>query len=143
MRKWTLESIILFFSFFYTAWKRRAKSIALERFHTFNIHTFSFCHFLLFPCFYFFHILFFLDGVKMESGGGQLLTWHSTCLTCSVCCQQVLKCQHIWQKSVNSVNLFIMWSLWLFQALFQVGLDNVVFKNRFEDARSMILDIDK
>jgi len=33
--------------------------------------------------------LHFSDGVKMESGGGQLLTWHSGCLTCSVCCQQV------------------------------------------------------
>jgi len=29
------------------------------------------------------------DGVKMESDGGQLLTWHQSCLTCSVCCQAV------------------------------------------------------
>lgn len=29
------------------------------------------------------------DGVKMESGGGQVLTWHQQCLTCSVCCQTV------------------------------------------------------
>ena len=57
-----------FFPFFYTVWKWRAKSIALERFHTFNIHTFSFCHFLLFPCFYFFHIVLFRRSENGERG---------------------------------------------------------------------------
>jgi LIM domain-containing protein 2 len=28
-------------------------------------------------------------GVKMEAGGGEVLTWHQACLTCSVCCQAV------------------------------------------------------
>ena len=27
----------------------------------------------------------FADGVKMESGAGELLTWHKRCLICSVC----------------------------------------------------------
>jgi len=51
------------------------------------------------------------DGVKMESDGGQLLTWHSTCLTCSVCCQHVGLDNVVFKNSLFCKKCFIQSTL--------------------------------
>jgi len=51
------------------------------------------------------------DGVKMESGAGELLTWHKRCLICSVCCQQVGLDNVVFKKSLFCKKCYIQSTL--------------------------------
>merc|ERR1712107_504011 len=51
------------------------------------------------------------DGVKMESGAGELLTWHKRCLICNVCCQQVGLDNVVFKKSLFCKKCYIQSTL--------------------------------
>jgi len=51
------------------------------------------------------------EGVKMESEGGQLLTWHQTCLTCSMCLQAMDLDNVVFKDSLYCKNCYVQKNL--------------------------------